>query len=68
MSYMEYTSINRDLVLDFFLVLSRMEFALKLVGYTNGDEKNVSPDWDSFAKDKVLNRFAVADAPDPLQH
>ena len=48
---MEYTSINRDLVLEFFLVLSRMEFALKLAGYANGDEKSVSPDWDGFARD-----------------
>ena len=51
MEYSERTSLNRELVLDFFLVLSRMEFALKLEGYSTGDDKTVKPDWDSFAKD-----------------
>ncbi len=51
MPYLEYTTINRDLVLEFFLVLSRMEFALKLVGFAVGDEKRVNPDWDGFAKE-----------------
>lgn len=51
MVYLEQTSIDRDLVLDFFLVLSRMEFALKLAGYVTGNEKKVSPDWDKFGKD-----------------
>ena len=51
MTYLENTTINRELVLEFFLVLSRMEFALKLVGFASGDDKKVSPDWDGFAKE-----------------
>jgi len=35
--------------LDFFLVLSRLEFALKLTGYLTADKKGVKPDWDRFA-------------------
>ena len=61
MAYLEQTSINRDLVLDFFLVLSRMEFALKLAGYAKGDEKNVSPDWIKFGKDISLSFDSKAD-------
>ena len=45
------SSINRALVLEYFLEVSRMEYALKSAGYlirTNGD---AMPNWDKFAKD-----------------
>ena len=60
MGFPEKTSINRDLVLDFFLVLSRMEFALKLGGYCIGDNSRVLPDWDSFANE-ISKSFSSKD-------
>lgn len=58
MSYTEYTSINRDLVLDFFLALSRMEFALKVSGFTVENITEAKPNWDRFSssiKESYLN-------------
>jgi len=49
MDYLETTTLNRDLVLEFFLVLSRMEFALKVSGFAIGSENSVAPDWDGYA-------------------
>lgn len=51
------TSIDRQLALEFFLVLSRVEFALKTSGYARGDDQGVNPDWDRFAYDlrKIFN-------------
>ena len=51
MDYLERTTINRDLVLEFFLVLSRMEFALKVTGFAIGSETDVKPNWDGFAQE-----------------
>jgi hypothetical protein len=50
MGYLEQTSIERDLVLDFFLRFSRFEFALKVSGFASGDHERVAPDWDRFAQ------------------
>jgi hypothetical protein len=58
MDYLEntQTTISTELVLNFFLVLSRMEFALKFAGFASGDEKSVTPDWDDFAS-KIQDKF-----------
>jgi hypothetical protein len=48
MSYVSETKINRELVLDFFLYLSRFEFALKVTGYARGNETRVDLHWDKF--------------------
>jgi hypothetical protein len=58
MPYIENTLINRDLVLNFFLTLSRLEFALKITGYVRGNEDGVEPDWDRFARD-ISNSFDI---------
>lgn len=50
MDYLETMTLNRDLVLEFFLVLSRMEFALKVSGFATGTENSVTPDWDAYAR------------------
>lgn len=55
----ESTSINRDLVLEFFLKLSRLEYALKLSGYFTGNENKAKPDWDRFANE-ISNQFNSA--------
>ena len=49
MTYITETKINRELVLEFFLHVSRFEFALKVTGYARGDETRVDPDWDRFS-------------------
>ena len=58
MTYLEHTSIDRDLVLEFFLVLSRVEFALKVTGYASGSRKGVSPDWEKFGRE-IRGKFYV---------
>ena len=40
---------SRSLVIDFFIVFSRFEYALKATGFTNGNEDGVSANWDTFA-------------------
>ena len=45
------TTINRELVLEFFLALSKFEFALKTSGYAQGNAQGVSPNWDKFGAD-----------------
>ncbi len=43
--------VDRDLLLEFFLVFARAEFALKNSGYAKASKyDDASPDWDSFAK------------------
>ena len=49
MNHREYTQIDASLLLDFFLVFSRAEYALKNSGFLKGDERRVDPDWDKFA-------------------
>ena len=40
---------HRDLVLRFFLVFSRFEYALKRAGFINGSSDSVQPSWDGFS-------------------
>ena len=42
--------IPKDLVFNFFISFARFEFALKTAGFSKGNGKRVSPDWDVFAK------------------
>jgi len=60
MEYSEKISINKELVLEFFLVLSRMEFALKVEGYCIGGNNRVFPDWGLFASE-VGEKFSCGD-------
>ncbi len=56
MEYLDEMKINKALVLEFFFVLSRIEFALKVTGYVCGNKAQVKPDWNRFA-DTIENRF-----------
>lgn len=56
MPYLEDVEINKELVLHFFLVFSRFEFALKFAGYARGNENRVEPNWERFA-DSIRDRF-----------
>jgi hypothetical protein len=58
-SILDTLNIPRDLTLDFLATFSRFEFALKKAGYVEGDEKKVSPAWDSFANDVAKLEPAV---------
>ena len=51
MDNIERTKINKHLLLEFFLVLSRMEYALKATGFLLGSERGVKPNWDNFAQE-----------------
>lgn len=62
MDYLERTTINRDLVLEFFLVLSRLEFALKVTGFASGSETDVKPNWEGFAKE-IRESFNKEESP-----
>ncbi|MBW2741603.1 MAG: hypothetical protein JRE64_22795 [Deltaproteobacteria bacterium] len=52
--------IPKDLVFNFFISFAKFEFALKMAGFSKGNGKRVSPDWDVFAKatsfDKKTNK------------
>jgi hypothetical protein len=50
-SILDSFHIPKDLILEFLATFSRFEFALKRAGYVEGNEKSVSPAWDSFAVD-----------------
>ena len=43
-------ALSRDLLLRFFLTFARFEFALKNAGYAAGNEREVAPDWGTFAR------------------
>lgn len=45
----ENLTIDRDLLLEFFVVFSKFEFALKNSTFLKGDESHADPDWDCFA-------------------
>ena len=45
MSYLQNIQIDRDLVLEFFFVISRAEFSLKAANYVTDDSGQVKPDW-----------------------
>ena len=42
--------------MEFFLVFSRAEYALKNAGFARGDDNWVTPDWDGFAE-SLRDRF-----------
>jgi hypothetical protein len=42
---------DRQLILNFFLTFTRLEYALMKCGYSTGSEKRISIDWDKFADD-----------------
>ena len=39
---------DADIIFEFFIVYSRFEYALKLVGYRNSDSGYLKPDWEAF--------------------
>ena len=41
----------KETVIEFFVVFSRFEYALKRAGYVSGNEKRASANWDKFASD-----------------
>lgn len=51
MSELMNTKISKELALEFFLVFSRAEFALKAAGYAQETKGEVKPDWDRFARE-----------------
>jgi hypothetical protein len=57
---------DRMLVLQFFLVFARFEYALKRSGFLRGNESKVEPDWDRFA-DSLKDKFERSDKPDFIE-
>jgi hypothetical protein len=61
--------VDRELLLEFFLVFARAEFALKNSGFVTGGEDSALPHWDRFAtaikdqfrKDKTRELEAAVD-------
>lgn len=45
------TKISKELALEFFLVFSRVEFALKAAGYAYQSRDGAKPAWDRFARE-----------------
>jgi hypothetical protein len=58
MKFREHTQLDRELVLDFFLTLSRIEFALKVTNYAQGNTSRAKPDWDKFGRD-IKDHFNI---------
>jgi len=56
--FREHTQLDRELVLDFFLTLSRIEFALKVTKYAKGNTSRAKPDWDKFGRD-IKDHFNI---------
>jgi hypothetical protein len=50
-SILDLLKVSQALTLEFLATFARFEFALKKAGYVRGDEVQVSPDWDAFARD-----------------
>lgn len=66
MNYREHVRVNPDLLLEFFLIFARAEFALKNSGFVKGNEREASPDWDRFAA-SIKNSFAKDKSDDLTQ-
>jgi len=45
--------ISNELILDFFVTLSRAEYALKSAGYFRDNGSGAQPDWDRFARELI---------------
>jgi hypothetical protein len=43
------STLNRELIVNFFLFFARAEYVMKRDGYVCGDETKVEADWDKFA-------------------
>lgn len=59
------SKVGRDLLLEFFLTFSRMEYALKASGFFKpgrGNPPNAGPDWDRFAV-SLRDKFQSEDNP-----
>ncbi|MEJ2646802.1 MAG: hypothetical protein P8016_00170 [Sedimentisphaerales bacterium] len=52
---------DRELVFNFFLTFSRLEYALMKCGYSTGNEKRISIDWDKFADDNQHKFYELLD-------
>ncbi len=50
-SIIESLNVPRELTLEFLGTFARFEYALKRAGYVRGDDKQVSADWDRFARE-----------------
>jgi hypothetical protein len=50
-SIFDLINVPRTLTLEFLATFARFEFALKKAGYVRGNESQIFPDWDSFARD-----------------
>ncbi len=54
--------IDRDLLLDFLMVFSRFEFALKRSGFVAGNERRASANWDQFGSTNH-QQFGICEDP-----
>ena len=52
----QFDAEDRELIFNFFLTFSRLEYALMKCGFSTGDEKRIIIDWDRFA-DAHQNKF-----------
>jgi len=50
MDHFNNIRIPREIVSQFFICFAKFEFALKTTGFSVGNDKRVSPDWDKFGK------------------
>lgn len=57
---------NRELVITFFIVFSRFEYALKSEGFFINNHDNVSANWDSFAS-SIRDQFDAKKTPELLE-
>jgi hypothetical protein len=48
-SYINSLGLDKELFLEFFIIFSRFEYALKRAGFVTGNKEKASPDWKKFA-------------------
>jgi hypothetical protein len=61
--FQQYIPNDWDLVITFFVVFSRFEYALKASGCVNGNENEAKANWDSFAS-SIRKQFQLDRTPD----
>jgi len=66
LAYLDEVQIDRELLLEFFLRFSRVEFALKASGFALGDVEGVRPNWNGFAI-SLRGKFHKTANPELLQ-
>jgi len=59
----EHLDIEKEIVLEFFFVFSRFEYALKRARYLDRDEGSASANWDKFASERE-NAFSPNETPE----